>query len=194
MGCGIRKWLSAGLYIFSLSVAATQAGAIVVGEPLPAVQIVENGECVVGGHDTSYVPWQSDSLRGKVHVLEHVAARAKIDDIHKPFFEDLAKAGFSQGQLEITKIVNSDDAIWGTSGLVEGEVSKQKLKTPDVRLVVDARGRGQQSWSLARKNAALFIIDKEGLVLFFKEGELRDDEIRELIGLIRREVSASDEQ
>lgn len=170
--------------------ASVIAAPITVGQPFPAIAIVNIGECVIEGAGTAFRPWDSNSMLGKVQVFEYVAARAGIDAVHRPFFEELQRERIPAQHLAITKVVNSDDALWGTSGLVPDEIRKNKRQAPDVALVVDAEGRGLREWRLAPKGAALAILDRHGRVLFFKEGALTDEEIRTSITLLRRQLPA----
>lgn len=172
-----------------LSAVAAIAAPITVGEPFPAIAIERLGECVIEGNGTAFRPWRSDSMLGRVQVFEYVAARAGIDGVHRAFFAQVRQAQFPAERFAITKLVNADDALWGTSGLVADEIRKNKRQTPDVVLVVDAEGRGLREWRLAAKSAALAILDRQGKVLFFKEGALTDEEIRAGIALIRRQLS-----
>lgn len=177
-----------GLIFFAATILATvvQAATITVGKPLPAISISNLGECVLKGGDAVFQPWSSSQLRGKVQILEYVAARAGIDKIHKPFYDAVKAAHFPADKVAITKLVNSDDAFWGTSGLVAGAVKKNKKATPGQTLVVDADGLGRKQWDLQKKNAALAILDPSGTVLFFKEGKLTGDEISHTVDRIRQ--------
>lgn len=181
------KLLAIFLVLAGLPALAGAAG-ITVGEKFPSIAISDLGECVLKGDETAFAPWSSDGLDGKVQVVEYVAARAGIDDIHRPFFDALAAADYPAGAVGIVKLVNSDDALWGTSGLVAGEIRKNKKEKPEHRLVVDAEGLGQQQWDLEKKNAALAILDSSGTVLFFKEGSLTDQEIAQTIATIGEQL------
>lgn len=179
------------LVLIQMLLAAPAISApIAVGQSFPAIAIERLGECVIEGDGTAFRPWRSDSMLGRVQVFEYVAARAGIDGVHRAFFADVQQAQFPVERFAITKLVNADDALWGTSGLVSDEIRKNKRQTPDVVLVVDAEGRGLREWRLAPKSAALAILDRHGKVLFFKEGALTDDEVRAGIALIRRQLSA----
>ncbi|MFV8818810.1 YtfJ family protein [Haliea sp. E17] len=158
------------LLLAAVLAAASHAATPVPQQPLPPVNIDDLGECVGAEGDTSFVPWSSDSLAGKVQVVEHTAARAGVEKLNSAFYSALAAAGLPGDKFGITKIVNSDDAMWGTSSLVAGEVAKNKLATPDIAFVVDAEGTARQRWDLEEKTAALIILDNAGQVVYFKQG------------------------
>lgn len=167
------------------------AADIVVGEPLPQVAIADKGECVLKGDEIDYQPWQSEALRGQVYIVEYVAARAGVDKINAAFFSALEEASLPADQVGVIKMVNSDDAMWGTSGLVAGEIEKTKRKEPQTRFVIDAEGLAQQKWDLQKKGAALAILDAEGEVLFFKEGGVAADDISRSLELIRQQLPST---
>ncbi len=185
----MQRIVTLGLALALCLAGPAQGTTIEVGAPLAPLAIEEDGECVLDGDDTRFVPWNSGSLQGQVQVLEYVAARAGVDDIHMGFFVALKDAALPKDQYQITRVVNSDDAMWGTSGLVVGEVEKTKLAQPGVGLVVDAQGLGQQQWALEKKTAALIILDASGTVLFFDEGEMTADEVDTAVAAVRSAVT-----
>lgn len=162
--------------------------AIAVDTALPSLTIQKDGECVLEGDDTAFVPWSTDKLAGKVQVIEYLAARAGIDQYHADFFKALKAAGLSEDVVPVTTIVNADDALWGTSGLVVGEIEKNKRQNPKAILVVDAEGLGQQKWDLQKKTAALVVVDASGKVLYFDEGEMPAEEVSRAVDLISAQL------
>lgn len=177
--------------LVSVGYTSASASNVVVGKKLPAVEIVDKGECVIRQADIDYVPWHSKTLQGQVHIVEYVAARAGVDKINAAFFAAVKEANIPMEQLTIFKMVNSDDALWGTSGLVAGEIEKTKRKEPDTRFVIDAQGLGLEAWGLQEKSAAIAVLDAQGQVLFFKEGGLSEAEVAQSLKLIRQQLEAS---
>lgn len=163
---------------------------IEVGKMLPSLEIAEKGECVLKESAISYEPWHTDALQGQVQILEHVAARAGVDKINASFYAAV-KAAIPEGQLAFSTIVNSDDAMWGTSGLVPGEIEKNKRKEPNVRFIIDTEGLALSKWGLEAKSAAIAILDAQGKVLYFKEGGFSDEEITQGLSLIKQQLEAT---
>lgn len=174
--------------LLSLPVAAAD---IAVGAQLSPLAITDLGECILEGGDTAFRPWSSKALAGEVQVLEYTAARAGVDKVHAAFFLALAAAGFPAGEVQVTKLVNSDDALWGTSGLVAGEIEKNKRASPGTAFVVDAQGIGRQQWQLQGKTAALAVLDPTGRVLYFSEGEMSPAETAAAIEAIRAALASA---
>ena len=168
--------------------AVGHAADIRVGEKLPPLRIADLGECVIHGDETVFEPWESSTMLGKVQIVEYVAARAGIDRLHRPLFDAIAEAGFPAAALAVTKLVNADDALWGTSGLVTSKVGENKKEFPENSLVVDAKGIGLRRWGLQQGSGAIALLDRSGDVLFFKEGGLTDDEIHTVVALIRERL------
>jgi YtfJ family uncharacterized protein len=185
----VRNPVVSILLILALVAAATgHAAAIRVGEKLPPLRITEAGECVLNGDETAFEPWQSSRLLGRVHVIEYLAARAGVDKLQQPLYAAIEAAGLPREQFATARVVNANDALFGTSGLVAPEVRKSKQQLPQEILVVDANGTGRKQWALQPKNSAIAIVDPTGTVLFFKEGALSADEIDAAIALIRRHL------
>ncbi|MGL4932092.1 MAG: YtfJ family protein, partial [Aeromonas sp.] len=43
------------------------------GNPVPLVNVSDKGELVLNGKDIGHQPWQSQSLTGKVLLIQHIA-------------------------------------------------------------------------------------------------------------------------
>jgi uncharacterized protein len=168
----------------ALVVAPAHGAEVKVGESLPPLRIDDLGECVIHGEDTAFEPW--DSARpGRIQLVAYLPARLGVDRIHAPLYDALRKAGFPRGEPATTKLVNADDALWGTAGLVPSNIAKNKRQSPDNHLVVDTQGIGRRRWGLEEGDAAIILLDPSGKVLFFKEGELTADEIDAVVALVK---------
>lgn len=164
------------------------AAAIRVGETLPSLQIRDLGECMLRGDDVAFEPWDSSGLGGALQLVEYVAARVTVSSIHAPVYDAIESASVPAGALVVTKLVNADDALWGTAGLVPGKVGDNKRENPDIHLVVDTAGAGLRRWQLEEGSGALALVDRDGKVLFFKEHGLTEDEIATLVRLVRERL------
>src|SRR5690606_14877972 len=144
------------------------------GAAIPALSIKDKGELFLKEGDFSYNPWSSTSINGKVSVIQYLGATMKANKINQHFQDayDAAAINFPLDQHQIITILNLDDAMWGTSGFVTSELKKNKKKYPTSRLVVDKNGVGQKKWLLKKNSYAVALTNKEGNVLFFKDGRL----------------------
>lgn len=168
----------------SLSSIASYAATIEVGKPLPSVTVAERGELFLKGDDIEYKTWHSKSLKGRLHVLQYMAARMSTRAVNEPFTDAIDAADFPHDKLLVTTVVNVDDALPFTGGLINSELKKNKKKYRHASLVSDQNGVGQKTWDLIRKTSAIAVIDQKGQVLFFKEGSLTPGEIKSTLKLI----------
>jgi len=166
----------------------TQAATITVGQQLAPLAIKTKGEIVLQGETITHKKWDSASMRGKVQVFQYMAARMGIDAINKSFIDAVTVAQFPIDKFAVTTLINLDDALWGTSGIVSAELKRNKKEHPDAVMVVDKKGKGLELWSLQSKNCAIVILDGTGKVLFFKEGELSDEDIKANLVLIQQNL------
>lgn len=164
---------------------AVQAAAITTGAPLPALSIADKGELVKKGDGFSYQPWSSTSMAGKVYVVQYLAARLTASKMNEPFTDALREANLPNEKHVSTTLINADDAMWGTSGMVDGELKSSLKKYPHASLVNDAAGAGLKAWGLKKESSAIIVLDKSGKVIFFKEGALTADEIKSTLALIQ---------
>ena len=49
------------------------------------------------------------------------------------------------------------------------------------RLIADAKGDGQKTWGLKKESSAIIVLDKQGNVVFFKDGALTPQEVQATI-------------
>lgn len=158
------------------------------GDRLPDLSIDDRGELVSSGGDFDYQPWRYPQQPGKVHVLQYMAATKSASELNDPFMARI-KADFPAGSLLSTTILNLDDALWGTSGFVTGELKSNKKQFPLAVLVADEDGVGRQRWQLESDSAAIVVTDREGTVLFFKQGAMSASEVEETVQLIRQQLA-----
>ena len=181
------------------------ADGIVVGEKLPSVTIEKKGQMVVesvvvdnimvlkDGTDISYETFNSDDLTGKIRTVYYMAARTGIEDINQPFIDGLIAAKLPEftpdGGYKTTTILNTGDAMWGTSGIAAGRLEDSQSETAYAFFVIDSEGLGLKAWGLKKKGTAIIVLDRDGKVLYFKDGEMSADEIASTVALIEKHLA-----
>ncbi len=160
---------------------------VMVGERLPDLSIAERGELVLQGDDVGYHTWSYPQQPGKVHVVQYLAATRAASKINKPF-TDRMKTDLPQGSFLSTTILNLDEAMWGTGGLVVNELKSNKLQFPNAVLVADEDGTGLSQWQLEKQNSAVIITDPAGVVRYFKQGAMSEAEIESTLELVRQYI------
>lgn len=195
----------AALFVAPFTVNTAFAEGIVVGQKLPSVTIENKGQMVVesvvvddimvlkDGTGISYETFNSDDLTGKIRTVYYMAARTGIEDINQPFIDGLIAAKLPEftpdGSYKTTTILNTDDAMWGTSGIATGRLEDSQRKTAYAFFVVDAEGLGLKKWGLKAKGTAIIVLDRDGKVLYFKDGKMSADEISSTVALIEKHLA-----
>jgi uncharacterized protein len=177
------------LTIFILLTAQLSlAQSPVVDQPLPPLKIAELGEMQLEDDEIRYVPWSSERAVEKVHVVQYFAGSLSASEIFEPFTDALQET-YQSGSYHVTTIINLDDALWGTSGFVVSEVSKNKKKFPQSTMVLDEEGNGKASWDLGKRGAGLIILDPSGIVQYFTREALGEQDMQAALALVGRFIS-----
>ncbi|MEX1669541.1 YtfJ family protein [Zhongshania guokunii] len=174
----------------TLITGACSSYAVEMGGTLPDVSIPTKGELLLNKSKVTYKNWSSSSIqRGSPALIFHMAARMSSDKIIAPLRERLEKEDFTPGSFQSISVVNIDDALWGTSGLVSSEMEKNKRAHPEAILVADDGGRGLKAWQLKKGDVAVMLLDAKGEIRYLKEGSLSSDDINTIIGLLNTEIA-----
>lgn len=168
------------------------AHSITLGQALPSVSIASAGELILTSQkNIIYQDWSSQNLVGKVRVIQAIAGRSHAKEMNEPLMTAITKAEFPAQQYQTTTIVNQDDAIWGTGSFVKSSVQESKQDFPWSSIVLDETGKAAKTWQLKNESSAIIVQDKEGKVLFIKEGSLSPSEIQNVLTLIRQNLPSS---
>ncbi len=176
--------------LLGLLTPLAQASEIIPGNRLPDLGIAEKGELVLNGDEVGYRQWNYPQQPGKVHVLQYMAATRSASNINMPF-TDRMKTDLPQGAFLSTTILNLDEAMWGTSGLVVSELKSNKKEFPNAILVADEDGAGLKAWQLEKENSAVIVTDPRGVVRYFKQGAMSAAEIDSTLALVMQYIGES---
>lgn len=177
----LTTWLiSAGVFLFSLS-----AQAIELGKPLPLVKVEDRGLMQLSGDSINYKPFSSNQLNGKVTTILVVAARMGMDDVNKLFTDAMAEAGLSKDHHRFVSVVDVDQALFGTGGLVMDRVETRQREHPGTSFVLDDEGIVIKTWDLKEKGSAVTIIDANGTVIRHKDGALNEIEVKDFLSALK---------
>lgn len=178
----MRYTLLTGL-LFAASAGAHQIQA---GQMLPQVAVSDKGEIVLNNADVTYQSWSSSGLPGKVHVVQHFAARTAAKEKNQALVDAIKAAHFNAAKYQTTSIINADDAVIGTGMFVTSSAEKGKKENAHSQVVLDAKGAVKKAWGLREKDSAIILLDKTGKVQFVKEGQLTAAEVQEVIERIKQ--------
>ena len=169
-----------------LAIATTNSIASVPsqGAPLPTLEITERGELTMEGDEFTFIPWNSDTPRDTVHVIQYFGATLGDRDVFKPF-TDMLEAELAPGTVHVSTVLNLDAAVWGTTGFVVSELKKNKQQHPTATMVLDADGDGVDTWALGEAGTGLIIMDKSGTVQYFSLGSPDEKDLATTLELIK---------
>lgn len=161
------------------------------GQPPPVLEIQEGGELSVSDKNIIKTPWSSKTFesKGKVQLVQYVAANRRATRQNKPFNDALIEKKFSSEQLSTTVIVQMADTLGLVKGLVTNKLAKNKAKHEAINFVLDENGVGLQRWGMKNKSYAIIVLDASGKVLFVKDGPLSEVEIESTIELIENQMT-----
>lgn len=154
------------------------------------VGVSDKGELVYDNQKFSYTPWNSASLTGKVRVVQHIAGRSSAKEINAPLVEAIKAAKLPHEYYQTTTIVNTDDAIIGTSVFVRNSIEDNKKEFPWSQFIVDSNGSVKKAWGLDDKGSAVVVLDAQGKIQFAKDGGLTPQEVQQVIDMLHQLVKA----
>ncbi|MGF1762423.1 YtfJ family protein [Aliivibrio kagoshimensis] len=176
------------ILLLSILPVTTWASNLTIGENVPPVEVQSHGELIIQDSEIIYQEWQSSMMLGKVRVIQAIAGRSSAKKMNAPLMTAITAKKFPITDYQTTTIINQDDAIWGTGGFVLSKAEDSKLEFSWSSLIVDEDGVVAQSWQLESDSSAIIVQDKNGNILFFKQGSLNDDEIAKVLTLIEQAI------
>jgi len=173
------------LTLFILFPLLASAHNLVTGQRVPPVGIADRGELRYQQDAFSYQNWNSAALPGKVRIVQHIAGRASAKEKNAALIEAITAAHFPRDRYQTTTLINTDDAIPGTSMFVRNSIRTGKKQYPWSQFIIDSNGIAKKAWQLEDEGSAIIVLDKTGRVRFVKDGALTQQEIPQVIELVR---------
>jgi YtfJ family uncharacterized protein len=172
------KHLLKGLILILATFFISQAAqAIEMGEIPPKVELKEK----LGGR-LDGKPWSSEELREKVHVLFYVDPDER--DTNNDASEALLREKFPSDKLQSVAIMNTA-ASWLPNFIISSALKEKQKRYPTTIYVRDYKKALVNAWKIADDSSNVLAFDKQGKVIFRKDGKLTTEEIRTLIKAIR---------
>ncbi|GAM62478.1 protein ytfJ precursor [Vibrio ishigakensis] len=125
---------------------------------------------------------------GKTRVIQAIAGRSAAKALNKPMIDAIIEADFPQDKYQTTTIVNQDDSVWGTGSFVKSSAEDSKREFPHSSIVLDEDGAVAKAWDLEPKTSMIAVQDKDGNILWAKEGELTSTEVQQVITLLKENL------
>lgn len=162
----------------------------VEGQPVKPIAITDRGELLLDNHDAfSYRNWNSGELAGKVRIVQYIAGRKSAKKKNSMLIKAVKAANFPQDRFQPATIVNTDDVIFGSGFFVLDKIEKNKRRYPWAQFIIDSSGLGRSAWQLNEMSSTILVLDKEGRVLWAKDGDLTPKEVHQVIAMVQKMVS-----
>jgi len=172
----VMRLVLAAVFVSSLLSASAWAGAD-VGQVPPKVELKDK----LGGR-LDGTPWSSDELKGKVHVLFYVDPDEK--DTNNETSEALDKEKFPSEKYQSVAIINMA-ATFMPNFMISSSLKEKQEKYPRTIYLRDYKKLLVKEWKLGDDSSDILAFDKQGKVIFRKDGKLTQEEIQQLLKVIK---------
>jgi YtfJ family uncharacterized protein len=130
-------------------------------------------------------PWSSDELKGKVHVLFYVDPDEK--DTNNETSEALDKEKFPREKFQSVAIINMA-ATWLPNFAISSSLEEKQKKYPRTLYVRDYKKVVVKAWGIADDSSDILAFDKQGKLIFRKDGKLNEGDIKQLLQVIKNHL------
>ncbi len=144
---------------------------------LPKITLSGDDGGRVNGSD-----WSSQELQGKVHILFYVDPDEKETNEHTS--QALKNAAFDLAKFGSCAIINMA-ATWVPNVLINKNLAEKQKEFPNTIYVKDLKKTLVKTWGVADHASVVMLFDKTGKLLFHHDGKLSDEQIQQLLALIR---------
>jgi len=173
--------MSVSLAVFNSS--AFGGAKLSVGGTAPVVKLDGKSGGRVDG-----TPWSSDEIKNKPHLIMYIDPDEK--DINEPMQEALKKQEYGPERLTSVAIMNLG-ATWKPNAVINAVLKQKQKEFPNTVYVRDLDKALVKEWGLLDDSYDVMLFNREGKILFYKDGKLSDSEIQNLIKLIWDENKAT---
>ena len=127
-------------------------------------------------------PWESNELKGKVHVLFYVDPDEK--NLNNEASEALKAEDFSRKKFQSVAIINMA-ATWLPNLAISSSLKKKQEQYPTTIYIRDYKKVVVNAWEISDDSSNVLAFDKQARLIFRKDGKLNQEDIRKLIRIIR---------
>ncbi len=131
------------------------------------------------------VAWNSNMLKGKVHILFYVDPDER--NLNEPLSQALKKRHFDRKKYASVAIINLA-ATWLPNVILEAKLKSKQKEFPDTIYVKDKKKVLVSRWNLEDNNSDILIFDKQGKLIYKKFGKLSEKEIVSVLELIEKNL------
>lgn len=163
--------------LFAMLVVPQAALAVELGQLPPKVEL----QGKTGGR-LDGTPWHSDELKSRVHVLFYVDPDEK--DTNNEASEALDKEKFPADKFQSVAIINMA-ATWMPNFAISMSVEDKQKRYPRTIYVRDYSKALVGAWKIADDSSNVLVFDRQGRMIFRKDGKLDAEDIRVMIKAIK---------
>jgi YtfJ family uncharacterized protein len=165
-----------------LGLAVTYVWAGIKLNEIPEKVVLSND---LGGRIDG-TPWSSEELKGKVSVLFYVDPDLK--DLNNDASEALKSKKYPRDKFQSFAVINMA-ATWLPNFVISSSLKEKQKRYPDTIYVRDYKKVLVKKWGLSDDNSDVLAFDKEGRLIFRKDGKLGPTEIETLLATIERNLN-----
>jgi YtfJ family uncharacterized protein len=176
----MKHLVKAIMVVLAVFLITHLALAIEMGQVPPKVEL--KGK--LGGR-LDGTAWSSEELKGKVHVLFYVDPDEK--DTNNDASEALEKEKFPSEKFQAVGIINMA-ATWLPNFAISSSLEEKQKRYPRTIYVRDYKKVIVNAWKIADDSSDVLAFDKEGKLIFRKDGKLSPGDIQELIKVIKENM------
>lgn len=154
--------------------------AIELGKvPTPVSIDGENGGKIDG------TAWNSSMLKGKIYTVFYVDPDER--DLNNPLADALKAKKYDRKKVNSVAIINLA-ATWLPNVILEAKLKEKQKIFPHTIYVKDKKKVLVKEWKLADDNSDILVFDKNGKLIYKKFGKVSDEEIKDVIALIEKNL------
>lgn len=171
------RYLLALLFsVFCLLTPAAWA-QVGMGQVPPKVELKQD----LGGR-LDGAPWSSEELKGKVHMIFYVDPDEK--DTNNEASDAVNKEQFPAAKFQSFGIINMA-ATWLPNFAISSSLEEKQKLYPKTIYVRDYKKALVKAWGIADDSSDVLAFDREGRLIFRKDGKLSAEDIQKLLKAIR---------
>lgn len=169
------KKIILGFLVLVGSVVAVELGKV------PSSVILDGDN----GGKTNGSAWNSNMLKGKVHILFYVDPDER--KLNEPLSQALKKRHFDRKKYASVAMINLA-ATWLPNAILESKLKAKQKEFPDTTYVKDKKKVLVNKWGLADDNSDILVFNKQGKLIYKKFGKLSEKEIIFVLALIEKNL------
>jgi YtfJ family uncharacterized protein len=173
-------------YVLALLVAVSLGwgpavwAQVSMGQVPPKVELKED----LGGR-LDGKPWSSDELKGKVHLIFYVDPDEK--DTNNEASDAVNREKFPREKFQSFGIINMA-ATWLPNFAISSSLEEKQKLYPTTIYVRDYKKVLVKAWGIADDSSDVLAFDKEGRLIFRRDGKLNTEEIQKLLKVIQENL------